>query len=40
MKGIAKAYAGGNTKIVDKQTYNKLLEGLKLLEKVVEPNKQ
>ena len=36
MKGVAKEYAGGNTKIVDKKTYQKLLEGLKLLEKVVE----
>lgn len=35
MKGIAKEYASGNTKIVDKKTYNKLLDGLKLLEKVV-----
>ena len=36
MKGIAKEYASGNTQIIDKKTYNKLLEGLKLLEKVVE----
>ena len=39
MKGVAKEYAGGNTNIVDKKTYNKLLEGLKLLEKVVEKGK-
>lgn len=38
MKGVAKEYAGGNTKIVDKKTYNKLLDGLKLLEKVVKVN--
>ena len=37
MKGIAKEYAGGNTKIIDRKTYNKLLDGLKLLEKVVKP---
>lgn len=35
MKGIAKEYASGNTQIIDKKTYNKLLEGLKLLEKVI-----
>lgn len=35
MKGTAKAYANGNTSIVNKKTYNKLLEGLKLLEKVI-----
>lgn len=39
MKGVAKEYAGGNTNIVNKKTYNKLLEGLKLLEKVVEKGK-
>lgn len=36
MKGVAKEYAGGNTNIVDKKTYHQLLDGLKLLEKVVE----
>lgn len=36
MKGVAKEYAGGNTNIVDKKIYHKLLDGLKLLEKVVE----
>ncbi len=35
MKGVAKEYAGGNTKIVDKKTYNKLLDGLKLLKEVI-----
>lgn len=34
MKGTAKAYANGNKSIVDKKTYDKLLEGLKLLERV------
>ena len=29
MKGTAKAYAEGNKKIVNKETYNKLVEGLK-----------
>ena len=32
MKGTAKAYAEGNKKIVNKETYNKLVEGLKKLE--------
>lgn len=36
MKGTAKAYASGNKEIVDKKTYQELLEGLELLEKVVE----
>ncbi len=35
MKGVAKEYAGGNTSIVDKKTYNKLLDGLKLLKEVI-----
>ena len=35
MKGIAKEYAGGNTSIIDKKTYNKLLDGLKLLKEVI-----
>ena len=35
MKGTAKEYAGGNTSIVSKKTYNKLLDGLKLLEQVI-----
>ena len=35
MKGTAKAYANGNTKIVKKDTYNKLLDGLKLLERII-----
>lgn len=40
MKGIAKEYASGNTQIIDKKTYNKLLEGLKLLEKVIEKKEE
>lgn len=35
MKGIAKAYAEGNKKIVNKATYNKLVEGLKKLEGII-----
>ena len=35
MKGVAKEYAGGNTSIVSKATYNKLLDGLKLLKEVI-----
>ena len=35
MKGIAKEYAGGNKSIIDKKTYNKLLDGLNLLKKVI-----
>lgn len=35
MKGTAKAYANGNTEIIDKKTYKKLIEGLELLEEVV-----
>ncbi len=35
MKGIAKRYASGDIRVVDKNTYNKLLDGLKLLENVV-----
>lgn len=37
MKGVAKEYASGNTDIVDRKTYNKLLDGLNLLEQVVKP---
>lgn len=40
MKGLAKAYAGGNHAIVTKQTYNKLMDGLKLLEKVISTEKE
>lgn len=35
MKGTAKAYAKGNKKIVNKETYNKLVEGLKKLEGII-----
>lgn len=35
MKGTAKAYANGNTQVIDKKTYKKLIEGLELLEEVV-----
>lgn len=35
MKGTAKAYAEGNKKIVNKETYNKLAEGLKKLEGII-----
>lgn len=35
MKGTAKAYAEGNKKIVNKETYNKLVEGLKRLEGII-----
>lgn len=35
MKGTAKAYAEGNKKIVNKATYNKLVEGLKKLEGII-----
>ncbi len=35
LKGTAKAYASGNKKIVSKKIYNKLLEGLKLLEDII-----
>lgn len=35
MKATAKAYAGGNKKIVSKSTYNKLVEGLKELEGII-----
>lgn len=35
MKGTAKAYANGNISIVSKNTYNKLIDGLKLLENVL-----
>lgn len=40
MKGVAKEYAGGNTSIVDKKTYQKLLDGLELLERVVEQKEE
>ena len=35
MKETAKAYAEGNKKIVNKETYNKLVEGLKKLEGII-----
>ena len=35
MKAVAMAYANGNTSIVSKNTYNKLIEGIKLLENVL-----
>lgn len=35
LKGTAKAYANGNEKIVSKKIYNKLLEGLELLENII-----
>ena len=35
MIGTAKAYAEGNKKIVNKETYNKLVEGLKKLEGII-----
>ncbi len=35
MKGTAKEYASGNKNIISKKTYNKLLEGLKLLEGII-----
>ena len=35
MKGTAKAYAEGNKKIVKKETYNKLVEGLKKREGII-----
>ena len=35
MKGTAKEYASGNKNIVSKKVYNKLLEGLKLLEGII-----
>ena len=35
MKGVAKAYTNGETTGIDKNTYNKLLDGLKLLKKVI-----
>ena len=35
MKGTAKAHAEGNKKIVNKETYNKLVEGLKKLEGII-----
>lgn len=35
MKGTAKAYTEGNKKIVNKETYNKLVEGLKKLEGII-----
>ncbi len=40
MKGVAKSYASGNKEIVDKGTYEKLLDGLDLLQKVIVPKKQ
>lgn len=39
MKGVAKAYANGENVGISRKTYNKLLEGLNLLKKVIgEPN--
>ena len=35
MKATAKAYANGNKDIVNKKTYNKLIDGLKLLETII-----
>ena len=35
MKGTAKAYADGNKNIVSKKTYNKLIDGLKLLDEII-----
>ena len=35
MKATAKAYANGNKDIVNKKTYNKLIDGLKLLESII-----
>lgn len=35
MKAVAKAYANGDTSIVNKKTYNNLIDGLKLLENVL-----
>ena len=36
MKGTAKAYANGEKTNINRKTYNKLVEGLKLLQKVIE----
>lgn len=36
MKGVAKRYASGEETNISKETYNKLLDGLKLLQKVIE----
>ena len=35
MKGVAKAYANGEKTNIDRNTYNKLIDGLDLLEKVI-----
>lgn len=35
MQGIAKEYAEGNTKIVNKNVYQKLVNGLKVIEKII-----
>lgn len=35
MKGVAKAYASGTNKSISRETYNKLVDGLKLLKKVI-----
>lgn len=40
MKGVARAYADGNQEIVTKKIYHKLIEGLKLLEKVIPTEKE
>jgi len=36
MKGVAKAYASGEKTSINRETYDKLVEGLKLLQKVIE----
>lgn len=36
MKGVAKRYASGEETNISKETYNKLIDGLKLLQKVIE----
>lgn len=35
MKGVAKAYASGENTSISRETYNKLIEGLELLQKVI-----
>ena len=36
MKGVAKAYANGEKTNINRDTYNKLIDGLDLLEKVID----
>lgn len=36
MKGVAKAYAGGEETNINRSTYNKLVDGLRLLQEVIE----